>query len=300
MATMVLPDREAWLAERRNGLGASDVSAALGINAWKSPYVLWAEKCGLLPEEDLAAESEAVEWGLRLEGPIIKAFAEKTGRLVEVPESPTLAVHPSIPFLRCTVDALQRKAAEEPLGDLQIKTTSAYKADEWKDGAVPLMYQVQVQAELFVTGLAWGSIACLIGGQRLVYRDIERDDAFIEALVPHLEQFWSCVQSQTPPDIDASQATSRILQQLHPDDDGSTISLPPDADAWHTELLAVNEKIKALEELKNHNQNRLKAALGAATYGTLANGSRYSFKTQTRAEHVVAASKFRVLRFSKG
>lgn len=297
MATVLeLPNRDAWLQERKLGLGASDVSAALGINPWKSPFSLWAEKCGLLPDEDLAAENEAVEWGLTLEAPIARKFGERTGRIIELPETPTLAVHESLPFLRCTLDAVQRKREGGEPGDLQIKTTSAWNAAEWSGGAVPLCYQVQVAFELFVTGMAWGSIACLVGGQRLVWADIQRDDAFIEAALPHLQAFWECVEERRPPEIDSSPITTKVLQKLHPDDNGMTVELPPDSLAWHLSLVDTKERIKALEDIKTLNENRLKAALGSATFGQLPNGETYSYKTQTRAEHIVKASTFRVLR----
>lgn len=296
MATMTLPDRQAWLEERKNGLGASDVSAALGINPWKSPFSLWAEKCGLLPDEDLAAENEAVDWGLTLEAPIARKFGERTGRIVELPETPTIAVHESLPFLRCTLDAVQRKQEEGEPGDLQIKTTSAYNAAEWAGGAVPLVYQVQVAFELFVTGMQWGSIACLVGGQKLVWADVERDDAFIKAALPHLERFWNQVETRTPPEVDSSATTARILQKLHPSDNGMTVDLPAESLEWHRKLAEVKEEIKALEDLKTLQENRLKAAIGEATFGQLPNGEVYSFKTQTRGEHVVKSSTFRVLR----
>jgi putative phage-type endonuclease len=300
MATVLeLPNREAWLEERKLGLGASDVSAALGINPWKSPFSLWAEKCGLLPDEDLAAENEAVEWGLALEAPIARKFGERTGRIIELPETPTLAVHESLPFLRCTLDAVQRKREGGEPGDLQIKTTSAWNAAEWSGGAVPLCYQVQVAFELFVTGMAWGSIACLVGGQRLVWADIQRDDAFIEAALPHLQAFWDHVQDRTPPEVDSSPATAKVLQKLHPEDNGMTVELPGESAIWHASLTDAKDRIKQFEEIKTLNENRLKAALADASFGILPDGTGYSFKTQTRAAHEVKASTFRVLRRTK-
>ena len=37
---------EAWLQERKYGLGASDAGAVLGVNHWKTNYQLWEEKTG--------------------------------------------------------------------------------------------------------------------------------------------------------------------------------------------------------------------------------------------------------------
>lgn len=133
----------------------------------------------------------------------------------------------------------------------------------------------------------------------MVWADIQRDDAFIEAALPHLEAFWQHVESRTPPPVDASPATAKILQKLHPEDSGETIDLPAEADRWHAELVEVKEKLKVLGELKTLNENRLKAAIGDGTFGQLPSGIRYSFKTQTRAAHEVKASTFRVLRTAK-
>ena len=45
--------RTQWLELRRQSLGGSDISAALGLNRWRSPMEVWAEKVGLpLPRQE--------------------------------------------------------------------------------------------------------------------------------------------------------------------------------------------------------------------------------------------------------
>ncbi|MGH6865461.1 MAG: YqaJ viral recombinase family protein, partial [Methyloceanibacter sp.] len=39
-------DRQAWLAARKQDVTASDASTLLGINPYKTPFELWAEKTG--------------------------------------------------------------------------------------------------------------------------------------------------------------------------------------------------------------------------------------------------------------
>ena len=302
MSSLIFDNRKDWLAERRNGIGASDVGAALGVCPWKSPYQLLAEKRGVLPEKDLAAENEAIEWGLRLEGAIISAFRDRTGRKVWAPESTTINVHPDYSFLRCTLDATQMMLDDDDLGNLQVKTTSLWNASEWQDGEeIPLLYQVQVQAELAVTGMSWGSIACLIGGQRLVWFDIKRNDEFISAMLPKLSQFWELVRSGSPPEVDGSEMTTRILAQLHPDDDGTIAALPAEADKWIEEMAALQPTIKGLEAQLDLHKNRLRAAIGASTYGVTPQGACYSYKTQETegGVKVTLPRKSRVLRKAK-
>lgn len=48
----VLTDRDAWLAERRRGIGGSDVAAVLGLDPYTTPYKLWREKTNQLDEEE--------------------------------------------------------------------------------------------------------------------------------------------------------------------------------------------------------------------------------------------------------
>lgn len=49
--TIVATDREAFLADRRKGIGGSDLAAIVGIDPKKTAYQLWREKLGL-PADD--------------------------------------------------------------------------------------------------------------------------------------------------------------------------------------------------------------------------------------------------------
>jgi predicted phage-related endonuclease len=39
-------DRSQWLEVRHGGIGSSDAATAVGLNPYKSPLELWAEKTG--------------------------------------------------------------------------------------------------------------------------------------------------------------------------------------------------------------------------------------------------------------
>jgi putative phage-type endonuclease len=292
-ATIDNPTRAEWLSKRRTGIGASDSPVVLGLSPFKSPFELWAEKTGNSPGED--EMGEPAEWGLRLERPIAEAFAERMGRGVELWPQNRLARHASIPWLVATPDAIQHwKERGEP-GTLQIKTTSAFNAADWADGP-PLFYQVQCQHELAVTGHTWGTLCVLIGGQKLRTFDYELNPKFIEALLPKLEAFWRSVEDETPPPVDGSLATARVLARLHPSDNGETVMLPHEALEWSEALAKAKEQIKAAEAVKTEMENRLKAAMGDATFGLLPDGSRWSWKSQDRAGYTVAPTTCRVLR----
>lgn len=51
---MAVMDREKWLEERRKGIGGSDAAALVGMNSYSTPYMVWADKTGRLPEKRTA------------------------------------------------------------------------------------------------------------------------------------------------------------------------------------------------------------------------------------------------------
>jgi putative phage-type endonuclease len=289
MSVAELSPRETWLAERRTGIGASDAAAVLGVSPYKSAFELWAEKTGFADADSLDGK-EHVEWGLRLERPIAEAFAERTGRDVSLRPQFYIQRHPSLPWMLATPDA------EDDTGRLvQIKTCNAFLAREW-EVEPPLPYQIQVQHEMAVTGAERATLVVLIGGQKLKWFDLDRNERFIDAMTPKLAAFWEAVLTKAAPEVDGSAATARVLAKLHPNRNGEAVTLNADCAEWAAQLEAAKAKIKAAEVDEQWAKNRLIAAIGDASIGVLPDGARYSLTTQTRKEHVVKESTFPVLR----
>lgn len=293
---------DAWLERRTKGLGASDAAAAIGVSPYKTPYQLWAEKVGLVEPPDLS-DREWIEWGHRLEPIIAKAYADRSGRTVELWPQYGLVIHKQHDWLCCTPDAVQCGDPPEGIADrnamglLQIKTTGAFLAKEWEDEP-PLHCQVQVQHELLVTGCTWGTLAVLVGGQKLLWFDVTRNEKFIVGMFAAEEELWQRVINEDPPEVDESPETRKILQQLHPKDNGESIALPPPAILWDEQLEATKTQLKQIESQKGLLENRLRAAIGDNTFGCLPDGTTYSYKTQTTNYPPKDASTatFRVLR----
>lgn len=285
--------REEWLANRRGGIGASDVAAILGVNPYRSAFQVWAEKTGNVEPDDLS-DNEAVEFGIRLEAPIAQAYADRSGRQVAMWPQYQIAKHLEHDWLRCTPDATQH---DDVRGDglVQIKTTAAWNAKDWEDGP-PLHYQCQVQAELAVMNADWATLVVLIGGNRLRYFEVERNQRFVDAMIPKLAEFWAAVTTNQPPEVDGSVGTAKVLAKLFPDDSGEVVELPDEAAEWADTLETAKATIKEMEALKTDAENHLKAAIGNAAIGLLPDGSKYSWKTQHRKGYVVEPTSFRVLR----
>lgn len=284
-----------WLADRMTGIGASDAAAVLGVSSWKTPYQLWAEKSGLIEADDISG-NEWVKWGHRLEGVIAEAYEDESGRSVFRCRQYKIERHQEHEWMLCTPDAKQVDR-DRGSGVLQIKTAGTFLAPKWEDEP-PLSYQIQVQHELAVTGMEWGTLVVLIGGQRMLWFDIERNETFIGVLINAEREFWRRVTEQDPPPVDGSPATTAALKKLYPTDNGEAIALPPEAIAWDERLVEVKQSVKELEAEKDLIENRIKETLKDSIAGMLPDGTAYTYKSQTTNYKAKEArtSTFRVLR----
>lgn len=244
--------REDWLEERRKGIGGSDAAAALGLSKWKTPFSLYLEKTG---EVQPTEPGEAAYWGTRLEDVVAEEFTVRTGKKVR--RRNAIFADPERPFMLANID---REVVGESSG-LECKTTGAWGADGWKDDRLPDAYFVQAQHYMSVMGWDRVYFAVLIGGQRFLWKEIPRDDEFIDLLREREAEFWRRVETFDPPDVDGSPEAERMLARLYPGGDLEVVDLPDEADglidAW--EQARADEKDAAAR--KDEAANRLKDLL---------------------------------------
>ncbi len=263
-------DRAAWLELRRRGIGGSDAAAVAGVSRWKSAVEVWLDKTGQLPDE--AAESEAAYWGRVLEDVVADEFCRRTGKKVR--RRRAILVHPEHSFMIADVDRL---VVGEQAG-FEAKTTSAYSVREWEEG-VPAEYELQCQHYMAVTGLPRWYIGVLVGGQRFVHKVVERDEEVIAYLIRIESEFWKLVETKTPPPLDGSESSARVLEMRYPKaEPGSVIELPPTAEELISEFEQAAQAERAAVERKETAANRLKEMLGKAEVGLCA-GRRVTWRT---------------------
>lgn len=295
MATVTEPKtREQWLEDRRSGIGASEAAAALGESPFKTAWELWLEKTGTIQPPDLS-DKLYVRLGQVMERGVGEIYAEHSGRRVEFWPQTEVLRHGDIPWMLCTPDATQVDDSRGP-GILSIKTTDQRFLKDWERDGIPLHYQIQAHQELAITGLEWGTVAVAFGRQTLKFFDFDRNQRFIDALTGKLEEFWRLIETRTPPAVDWTEGCARALFALHPQDNGATVDLPPEAAEWDAELQAAKERIKEAEKVATEYENLIKAAIGSNTFGRLPGGGSYSWKLQERASYEVKATSFRCLR----
>ncbi|AER47712.1 YqaJ viral recombinase family nuclease [Mycolicibacterium goodii] len=249
-------DRDEWLELRRTGIGSSDCSAVLGMGKYGSPFSVWADKTGKSRPVD---ETEAMMWGTLLE-PVIRA--ELARRLsVEIVECPTLRSLQR-PWQLYNPDGLI--LAQNAL--VEIKNASAWLAHDWDD-QVPDHAELQVQHGMAVTGADGAYVAGLVGGNRLRWEYIPRDDDLIATINAAEQHLWDTyIVPDVAPPIDGSDATAEAIAAQWPRR-YDVVEVAEDIPAVEAAMAAYRSALdaeKAAKEAKAAAVNQLTAHLRGA------------------------------------
>jgi putative phage-type endonuclease len=264
--------RTNWLAERKNGIGGSDVGAILGVNPYRSRLDVWLDKTGKGAD---VVDNYAMARGRAMEPFIREWFVAETGLTVEVTEGQTVS-HPKHDFLRASYDGLTSDD-----GILEIKTMSQWVA---KKGEIPESYYWQIQHYMYVAGREHGYFAIDSAGTFII-EQVQFDERYTNEVLPKLNDFWNHVLADTPP---PAQKRDNIEPTI---DDAITV----DAYGLGTleRLKAVKEQIKELKKKQELCEDELLQQLDGHTTLIDANG-------KTLATHkAVTTNRFDSTRFKK-
>lgn len=299
-----IEDRASWLAMRRANIGASEVAILLGQAQYGSAAQLYAEKKGLRPATAETAAMRRGRWG---EAAVFEALAEERPgwRLTRA------RIYLYDPDLRigATPDGFALRPDRPGRGIVQAKTAAKnIFSRRWLNGAEnldeasrpPEDYRLQVITEMMLSECDWGVLATLVLTEHdwvLHLDDIERDPIAEAAILGHVAAFW---RDHFDPEIMPAfepQSDAALLQELYPQDFGTTIDLTTNnrALALADELRAAQKTASSAEKLAGAIKVELQALLGEHTYGRLADGRCIQWRTQHRDGYTVQPSSPRVL-----
>lgn len=177
-----------WLDWRRQGIGASESAALLGLCPYKTARQLWNEKLTGSKDEGNATlfrkghETEAA----------VRARLELTSGL-EYP--PALFEHPEFPFIRASLDGWCKDAEPGKRG-MEIKYVG-------KDvNTIKPHHLIQVQHQMLVTGEpAWTYVMCHEGAPMVM--TIKEDLGLQSKILSACWKFWDEIQRKAEPDAQA-------------------------------------------------------------------------------------------------
>lgn len=204
-----------WLEVRKQGIGSSDCAAACGLNPYMSMLELWMIKTGRI-QQSIEDESEGhapLYWGKQLEPLVAEYYSMHTNYKVRRVNAVLQHPEPDKHFMLANLDYSVVGDADVQI--LECKTAGEHGAKLWRDG-VPLYVLCQVQHQLAVTGKKAAHICVLICGHETRIFKVTRSESVIQHIVNAERYFWECVESDTPPDADASESAAKALQLLYP------------------------------------------------------------------------------------
>ena len=264
--------RSEWLDMRSKYIGGSDAAVVLGISKWKTPFELWLEKTGQIVPEEI--DNDVIHFGNVLEDVVAKEFERRTDKRVR--RKNQMLLHDEHEFMMANID-------REVMGEmvpLECKTTSAYNAKEWEEEEIPASYLIQVNHYMSVLNAPYAYIACLIGGQKFVWKRIERDEELIKLIIDGLQNFWEFhVIGNVPPKLDGSSAAERYLKERYSKgDSGLIVDLDSSHDSHIKEYLQIKETIKSLDTQAKEIENQIKLEMKEAETA-LSDSFQVSWKT---------------------
>lgn len=289
---------------RRKTIGGSDAAAIVELNDYVSPFALYQNKIGTVPDKE---NNLAMEFGHFAEEFVVQQFENETGKKCR--REWHIIYNSKYPFAHANLD---RRIVGENAG-LECKTTSVLNLRKFKDGDYPAVYYVQCVHYMAVCGFDRMYLAVLIGNSEFRYFTIERDEDEINALMAAESDFYGCMVNRHPPAVKGCQSDSDALITMFPADNAVEIDLFG-RDGLFAELESLETEKKVLDCKIDEIKNTLKSDLGEAVRG---NATDYYcvWKTQQRktvdterlfkehpeidADGYIKYSNFRVFRTGK-
>ena len=240
-------ERDSFLEKRKRLVGSSDIAAICGLNKYRSPMQVWAEKTGRLE----AQEDNDILWlGRELE-PVVAKLVARKNELWSIERCGRMFSREDIPWASCTPDYSVVDFSHTRAYPLEIKTTGSWAAKAWEEG-IPDSAHCQVQWQMGIGGFETSVVAALIGGRDYVEKRVDFDPEVFQNLVSIGEVFMKHVNEDTPPPALTAE-DGKMLDTLYGVDKEKVITFEDDMVPWIVQWQSAQEMLgKLAEEVKHY------------------------------------------------
>jgi putative phage-type endonuclease len=262
------------------------MAAILGLSPYNTGHDIWLDKTGRLPEQE---PSPAMVAGNHFEDGILAHAEDRLGKLTR--NQYRSVKNAGIP-LGANIDAIVL-ASGEPVEAKAVNFFGFTKELWGAEGTdeVPDRVIVQATVHMICTEMDLCHIAAFIAGRGFVAYVVKRDDEVVKVVTDAAVDFWQkFVLTDTPPDN--SLPTAKTIAKMHRTP-ASVVPIDSDLIVKWNEAKAIESEAKKTAEAA---KIEVLAALGDAEAGECDLGL-LTYYEQTRKEHLVKESTFRVARF---
>ncbi len=246
--------RDEWLEDRRKSIGGSDAAAVIGLNRYRTPMEVYADKLGALPPKE---DTEAMRMGRDLEEYVARRFCEETGKKVR--RVTKTIRNADFPFAHANID---RGVVGEKAG-LECKFSNSMSLKRYKNGEFPEEYYTQCVHYLAVTGWDRWYLTVAIAGVGIKIFIIERDDEEANALMNAERDFWyNHVLKGIPPEPQGTASDNAAINSLFKESENDD---PIELIGFRDSLRLRDEiimQIKTLEADRDRIEQKIKIAMG--------------------------------------
>jgi putative phage-type endonuclease len=180
-----------WHRWRRKGIGASEMASVIGISPYKTPYQLWEEKTGRLPD-DGSDTHWGMKRGLELEPKARATFELEYG----LDMAPVCRESEKYPWLRASLDGW----CEEEKAILEIKCLGRTGLQEASLGEIPEHYMYQLAHQIAVMDAKRVYYYVFDGEKGLcIEKDSSEFKNYISKLLKAGAKFWDYVKRDVAP-----------------------------------------------------------------------------------------------------
>jgi putative phage-type endonuclease len=186
---MINQNTQEWHQLRKTKIGASDAPVIMRVSPWKTPYQLWQEKLGLLPEKDNPFLNQFHDKEIIARN----KFIEITG--IEV--SPLVVLSNEHPFMMASLDGISR------LGNhiVEIKCPGIKDHECALNGKIPPKYYPQLQHQMIVCNLEKCFYFSYRSDTEYKLLEVNIDNEYNKTLLQEEYKFIDNLNSLTPPEL---------------------------------------------------------------------------------------------------
>ena len=264
-ASFTISDRKAWIAEHRSYIGGSGISAAAGLNKYKTKLALYLFMKGEI-EDDAGIKARM---GTCLEPLLRELFWEETGlRVIPCP----MVRHPEYNFIGANPDG---SIEDEPTSGFEGKTYDFSTEDAWGEpGTDQIPPEYAMQCQLYMGIKEWKKMYVealhRTTGKSSVYVvrfNSEIYDMLIECGVRfHNNHLLPGI----PPAPEAGDL--EYIREIYPTETGETIASVGEVDEWAFEYLRLKNVIDPMEKERDGYKAKMMLYMESASMLTTMHG----------------------------